>query len=182
MCLHKYVALLRAINVGGHTVKMADLRTLFEQLAFANVKTFIASGNVIFDTPHTDTDALQTTIERHLRAALGYNVATFLRAPDELAALVYAQPFADALLNEGGACYVAFLQAVPTAAAQAALMARQTVVDEFAVRDRHVFWYCRAKMSESLFGGKQLESILEQPATVRNITTVTKLASAYAPQ
>src|SRR5688500_14117045 len=80
----KYVAFLRAINVGGHIVKMDRLRALFEELGFTNVETFIASGQVIFDTRATDTSKLEARIERHLRSALGYDVDTFIRTPAEL--------------------------------------------------------------------------------------------------
>ena len=59
----KYVAFLRAINVGGHLVKMDYLRTLFEALGFENVETFIASGNVIFDSKSKNTQALEKKIE-----------------------------------------------------------------------------------------------------------------------
>ena len=56
----RYIAFLRAINVGGHTVKMDRLREIFESLGFANVETFIASGNVVFETTAGDTAALET--------------------------------------------------------------------------------------------------------------------------
>jgi len=75
----KYVAFLRAINVGGHTVKMDHLRGLFEALSFSNVETFIASGNVIFDTKSKDQQTLERKIEKHLRETLGYAVTTFDR-------------------------------------------------------------------------------------------------------
>ena len=65
----RYVAFLRAINVGGHTVKMERLRELFAELGLANVETFIASGNVIFDAPSGDAGALERQIEQHLHAA-----------------------------------------------------------------------------------------------------------------
>ena len=83
----RYVAFLRAINVGGHTVKMDRLRALFEELKFANVETFIASGNVLFDSASKSTDAMETRIERHLEKALGYEVATFVRPLASLAAV-----------------------------------------------------------------------------------------------
>ena len=63
----RYVAFLRAINVGGRRVKMHHLRELFESLGFSNVETFIASGNVIFDSPAEDTRKLEQRIEDHLR-------------------------------------------------------------------------------------------------------------------
>jgi len=74
------VAFLRAINVGGRVVKMHRLRTLFVDEGFANVETFIASGNVVFDLPPAKkAPALERTIEAMLRNALGYEVSTFVR-------------------------------------------------------------------------------------------------------
>src|SRR6266496_5246361 len=81
--MQRSIALLRAINVGGHTVKMDQLRTLFVALGYANVTTYIASGNVIFETPPTSTQVLEAQIERHLRDALGYEVLAFIRTAEE---------------------------------------------------------------------------------------------------
>src|SRR5437867_13451918 len=64
----RYAAFLRAINVGGHTIRMVDLKASIQALGFENVETFIASGNVIFDTPDTDEGKLEATIERALEA------------------------------------------------------------------------------------------------------------------
>jgi uncharacterized protein (DUF1697 family) len=66
----RYIAFLRAINVGGHTVKMDVLRQHFAALGFSNVETFIASGNVVFETTAKNTRTLEQKIEKHLRAAL----------------------------------------------------------------------------------------------------------------
>lgn len=63
----RYVAFLRAINVGGHTVKMDNLRRLFEAMGFTNVEPFIASGNVIFDSTSKSTAALEKKIEAHMQ-------------------------------------------------------------------------------------------------------------------
>src|SRR5262245_28797721 len=106
----RYVAFLRAINVGGHVVKMDQLRKLFEQLKFKNVETFIASGNVIFETASTDAAALETKIEKHLAKALGYEVGTFLRTCDEVAAIAGHKAFAE---KDGCHVHVAFLKSVP---------------------------------------------------------------------
>ena len=89
-----YVALLRGINVGGHRITMERLRELFVELGFASVETFIASGNVFFQTPETDMLRLETHASRRtLSQALGYEVATFLRTPAELATVSAACPF-----------------------------------------------------------------------------------------
>ena len=114
----RYVAFLRAINVGGHTVKMDALRRHFAALGFADVETFIASGNVVFDTTAKNTHALEKKIEQHLFAVLGYEVATFIRTDAELAAIAQYQPFSSAALKKAQALNVAFLTDPLDAASQ----------------------------------------------------------------
>lgn len=172
----RYVAFLRAINVGGHTVKMDPLRRLFETMGFANVQTFIASGNVIFDAALTDTGALERQIEDSLREALGYEVATFIRTTSEVAEIASCQPFNDA---EGHALYIAFLATPPGDEAAQKLLAFADEVDEFHITGREVYWLCRKKMSESAFSGALLEKTLGMQATLRNSTTVRKIAARY---
>ena len=84
-CMPRCVAFLRAINVGGRTVKMDYLRSLFEDLGFADVETFIASGNVVFESKSKGVEALAKKIESRLGGALGYEVATFLRTDAQIA-------------------------------------------------------------------------------------------------
>ena len=89
-----YIALLRGINVGGHTVKMERLRDLFTELGFTNVRTYIQSGNVFFETAQTDhRKAVTQTIEHHLHKTLGYEVPVFLRTVPELEQIVASDPF-----------------------------------------------------------------------------------------
>lgn len=88
-----YIALLRGINVGGHNVAMERLRALFGDLGFTRVRSYIQTGNVFFESSEQDTRVLRTTIERHLRAALGYDVATCLRTVAELEQLLADDPF-----------------------------------------------------------------------------------------
>ena len=133
----RYIAFLRAINVGGHVVKMDHLRGLFETLGFANVETVIASGNVIFESAGSDARMLERQIEERLRQALGYDVATFVRSPSELAAIASYRPFADAVLDDdGSSLYVAFLPGTPNMAAQQKLMTFRTETDDFHVHER----------------------------------------------
>ena len=89
----RYIALLRGVNVGGHVVKMDRLRALFAELGLANVRTYIQSGNVFFDTEQADRAALTGRVEAHLRAALGYDVPVFLRTVPEMEAVVASDAF-----------------------------------------------------------------------------------------
>lgn len=180
--LPRLIAFLRAINVGGHTVKMDRLRALFESLGLARVETFIASGNVIFDASVTDVDSLERQIERHLRESLGYDVATFIRSASELSAIATYQPFPAAELDAAGnALYIVFLSKPPDSASQQKLLACRTQVDDFHVHDREIYWLCRKKISESTFSGALLEKTIGMPGTMRNSTTVRKLAAKYPP-
>jgi uncharacterized protein (DUF1697 family) len=154
----KYVAFLRAINVGGHTVKMDHLRELFASLGFANVETFIASGNVIFDSTARNTATLEKKIEAFLLKSLSYEVKTFLRTPGELSAVAEYKPFPDSELKaEGNVLYIGFLPRSPTAEAEEKLVASKTDVDEFHLHGREMYWLLRTSFSESKFSGGRLE-------------------------
>ena len=174
----RYIAFLRAINVGGRIVKMDRLRALFEDLRLSKVETVIASGNVIFETRSASPAALEAKIERHLRRALGYEVATFLRAPAELVAAAERRPFpADALADPKASLYVGFFRAPLPAAATTKLLALATDVDGLAVEGRELYWLIRGNMKASTLTGATIEKALGRPATLRNITTVRKLAA-----
>ncbi len=175
----RYVAFLRSINVGGRTVKMDRLRRLFESLRFSKVETFIASGNVVFDSSSKNTKTLEGKIEAKLKEALGYEVATFIRSTDELADIADYKPFGN--LKSGEGLYIAFVAESPGAATKQKLMSYKTKTDSFRIHKREIYWLCRTKFSESEFSGPLLEKILGTPATVRNVNTVRKIAEKCTP-
>jgi Uncharacterized protein conserved in bacteria len=110
----RHIAFLRAINVGGHVVKMDRLRQIFESIGLASVETFIASGNVIFES-RAGAPTLERKIETALRETLGYEVRTFLRSAAELLEVSRYRPFPEAQLGaEGSSLYVSFLPAFLT--------------------------------------------------------------------
>ena len=177
----KYVAFLRAINVGGHTVKMDYLRSLFEALGFTKVETFIASGNVIFDSPSRSGAALEKKIETSLQQTLGYAVATFIRSTAELKDIASYKPFSAAELSaEGHSLYVGFMAASPNDAARQTLLSLQLKTDDFHLQGREVYWLLRRKFSDSEFTGARLEKTLGLAVTLRSSTTVKKLAAKYS--
>ena len=170
----RFVAFLRAVNVGGHVVKMARLRAEFEALGCRNVETFIASGNVLFAAPSNDAAMLEQRIETRLDKALGYPVATFLRTPGELATLMRDEPFPRRDASTG--LYVGFLKSALSPDMRDRLLAFRTDDDEFEVRGREAFWLCRTRFSDSKVSGAKIEKALAMPATFRNVTTVRTLA------
>jgi len=172
----KYIAFLRAINVGGHTVKMDHLSKLFEALGFSNVETFIASGNVIFETTAKNTATLEKKIGEHLEKSLGYPVDTFLRTVQEVAEIEKRSPFM--AKGKDDSVYVAFLHETPNAAATSALMALKNKANDFAILEREVYWL-RLNKDDSLFLKNPLEKVLKLSATMRNMTTINKIAGKY---
>jgi uncharacterized protein (DUF1697 family) len=177
----KYVAFLRAINVGGHTVKMDQLRRLFEEMGLSNVETFIASGNVIFNSTSRNKKALESKIEGYLQKALGYEVATFIRSITELAEIAAYNPFTESEMNDPGtALFVGFLGSRPSSESKLKLESCASKIDSFRIHERELYWLLRGKFTESDFSGARLEKTLGMPATLRNITTVRKIASKYS--
>lgn len=175
----RYVALLRAINVGGHTVRMADLRAQFEQLGFADVSTYIASGNVRFSSASRAATALERRIAEALEERLGYPVATFVRTPAALAATVANVPFTD--LAPSDALQVGFLSRALTATECRQVTTTFAGPDDlFAASGRELYWRRRGRISESAFTLKRFEQALGVAATFRNITTVRALAEGAA--
>lgn len=106
----KYVALLRGINVGGHRpVRMVELKKTFESLGFQNVKTLLASGNVLFETPKKSTDMLVKQIQEKLEHELGHEVGVVLRTMEEIQNLVDVNPFKNIEMTQQTRLYVTFL-------------------------------------------------------------------------
>jgi uncharacterized protein (DUF1697 family) len=176
----RYIAFLRAINVGGHIVKMDKLRELFEALGFANVETFIASGNVLFDSPSKSAPALEKKIEKHLADALGYEVATFIRTPAELKAVADFAPFSDEMLEGKATVYVAFLKEAIGKELEPKVMAFTSPNDAFHLNERELYWLCRVSSHESKFSAAALERAIKLPVTFRNMNTPQRIAAKFA--
>lgn len=172
----KYIAFLRAINVGGHNVKMTELKRLFESLGLSNVETFIASGNVIFDATAKDTAKLEKKIESLLKESLGYEVSTFLRTPDEVAAVAKYKAFK----VKGEALNIAFIAEPLDKESIQKLMTFKNEIDDFHVHGREVYWLCQIKQSESKFSNMTLEKTIGRRATFRGINTIQKMAEKYS--
>jgi uncharacterized protein (DUF1697 family) len=174
----RYVGFLRAINVGGRVVKMDELRALFRAMKLAEVETFIASGNVLFSSQSTAAAALEARIEKSLEKALGYTTEIFLRSPAELAAIAALPPFPGAERALG--VYVGFLKDTPSRAQSEAVSRLGTDDDEFHVVGRELHWISRVGAGKTTVSGPRIAKALGGPTTMRNITTIRKLAEKTA--
>jgi uncharacterized protein (DUF1697 family) len=105
-----YVAFLRGINMGGHApIKMADLKAAFERMGFQDVRTVLASGNVLFKSRHAEEKALTVEIEVGLNEAFKRDIGVLLRTRDHLERLRSSEPFRGIGVTPGIRLYVTFL-------------------------------------------------------------------------
>ena len=172
----KYVAFLRAINVGGHAIiKMVDLKKMFESAGLEKVQTYIQSGNVIFESENADRETLAKQIERQLEKAAEYKIELFVRTMREVQDIAAKCPFQ---AKDGEMVYVTFLNQKPGKPSQQALLDLKSDTDDFVFRGREVYTLRRDR-ERSVFSNNFVEKILKMPATSRNLTTITKIVEKY---
>jgi len=176
------VAFLRAINVGGHTVKMENLRILFESFGLKRIQTFIASGNVLFSTSDPDLPALTARIETGLESALGYRVSAFLRTPAELTSIAHHQAFDQSAMQVAEAYNIGFLEDEPAETAREKLLALQTDIDRLHLHGRELYWLCRVRQSQSSLSNAAFEKALGMHSTLRGISTIQKIDTLLSSQ
>jgi len=175
----KYIAFLRAINVGGRRLKMDVLREIVAGIdGLSQVETFIASGNVIFESA-ISAKILEPQIEAILGEKLGYKVETFIRSTDEITKIAQYTPFAH-YNPESDSLYIGFLPNTPTDEALIKLQKLTTEIDEFHVHEHELYWLCHKSISESKISGNKIEKALGMPSTMRDISTVKRLSAKYA--
>jgi uncharacterized protein (DUF1697 family) len=174
------VAFLRAINVGGRRLKMDALKGHFEDIGLSDVETFIASGNVIFSGGGTETARLERKIEKALREALGFEVATFVRTLPELDKLTKKKPFPKAKQDQLDKLQVGFIAKTASPKARADVKALSNDNDLLIVQGKEVFWLALGGVGRSKVGGAAIEKALGVPTTVRGMKTVEKIVAKYA--
>ena len=165
-----HIALLRAVNVGGTgKLPMAELRALCESAGFDNVRTYIASGNVVLDSAMAAAD-VKRTLEAALLQHIGKPVGVLVRGHRELTALLAANPFADAAPNR---VIVVFLDDAPPADALHTL--RHHRGEQLALGPREIYVHYGDGMADS-----KLVIPAAKTGTGRNLNTVAKLAAMSA--
>jgi len=169
-----YVALLRGINVGGkHVLPMASLKQIFEQAGCTAVRTYIQSGNVIFESSGALARRLPDLVQEAIAAEHGFGAPVVIRSVTELTVIVHANPFLT--VAEGSELHVSFLASRPTASRVAALDPHRSPPDEFAVIGREVYLRCPYGLARSKLNSAYFDSALGTVSTTRNWRTTCKL-------
>jgi uncharacterized protein (DUF1697 family) len=172
-----YIIFLRAINVGaGRTISMKSLRKVFESLGFSKVATFIASGNVMFETRTQNTQTLEKKIEKKLREELGYEVASFIRTDIQLIKISHYQPFPQLKINAASEFNIIFLSDSLGKKSRQKLMGLKTDTNQFRVHGREIYWLRRKEKGKSTFSTIPFEKALGKRFTIRSSNTIKRIA------
>jgi len=171
----KYIAFLRGINVGGkNKIKMETLRELCATIGFENVKTYINSGNVIFETKKTDDKKLAEKISEAIEKKFGLSIKVIVRTADEIKEIVENNPFAGQFENDKD-LHVFFLdEEMPDEKAEL-LLSNNNENEQYFVRGREIFCLLKIGVSDSLMGKDYIAKKLKVSSTARNWRTVNKV-------
>lgn len=171
----KYAAFLRGVNVGGkNKVKMETLRQILSDEGFKNVKTYINSGNIIFETKQTNDLKLAETIEKAIEKEFALNIKTMVRKISEIEELIKNNPF-DGQFENDKDLHVFFLDKELPKEKQELLLSNNNENEMYAVQNREIFCLLRITVSDSLMGKDYIGKKLKVSATARNWRTVNKL-------
>ena len=171
-----YVALLRGINLGGHKiVKMDQLRKAFGDLGLGEVKTYIQSGNVVFNAPARDGASLAKKIEEKIVREFGFPVPVLVKTAVEVGEVLRNNP----LVREKGIdlskLHVTFLASTPEKSVLKTLDGIEAAEDRFCCLGQAVYLYCPNGYHTTKFGNNVLEKMLKVGTTTRNWRTVNQL-------
>src|SRR5271154_6761787 len=177
--MSEYAAFLRGMNVGGHRISNGELCARFEELGLRDVRTFRASGNVIFTADTEPEDELAAHIEAGLEASLGYAVPVFLRTASEVRAIAAHQPFLMPTIEASkGKLQVVMLSAKPAAKARKEVLKLASDEDRLAFGERELHWLPSGGILDSALDFKTIGQLLG-PMTTRTTGTIEQLAAKY---
>lgn len=179
-----YAGFLRGVNVGGkRKLPMVELRAYLGELGATNVRSYIQSGNVVFEVAPDDLDALQAAFVSHALERFGFDLAWTVRSAAELARAVRANPFltdADGT-DEAKALHVGFLDRAPDPSAVAALPPSPSPPDAYRVLGREVYFSFPNGVGRSKLAASRMFDALGASLTVRNWRTVTTVLEMVTP-
>ena len=171
-----YISILRGINVSGHKkIKMDELRKLFEDLNFKNVKTYIQSGNVIFEDKTTSHKELGKRIEKKIFENFGFQVPVIVKDKNELVNLIKNNPFLNGRKEDISKLHVTFLSDEPEQALVDKIAAADYKPDEFKLSADKIYLFCPNGYGNTKLSNNFFENKLKVVATTRNWKTINEL-------
>ncbi len=172
--MNKKIAILRGINVGGkRKILMADLKSLCEKLGMKSVRTYIQSGNLIFNSDKKSFE-LENDLEKAITENYGFDVPVIVRTEKEFGNAINNNPFFDDN-TDIKQLHLTFLKEKPKKENIENTLTRNYEPDKFKIDDKDVFIFCAGKYHKSKLTNIFFEKQLKVGATTRNWKTVLKL-------
>jgi uncharacterized protein (DUF1697 family) len=173
------VALLRAVNVGGCTLRMTDLKALVEDLGYARARTVLQTGNVLFrPAGRREPARIEQQLERELQTRLAIQAAVFVRRAAEWSEIVESNPFRAEAAADPAHLVLMLLKSTPSASALASLQAAIKAREVIRGVDRRLYIVYPDGIGRSKLTNTLIERTLGTPSTARNWNTVLKLRAA----
>lgn len=172
-----YIALLRGVNVGGNIPKMDRLRELCARLGAKNVRTYVQSGNIVFEAPGS-ASGWEAKLEKKLGGESRLPVSVIVRTEAEISAVLAGNPFIEEKGIDMKRLAVAFLKRHPEKPALDALAALDIGSERYHCAGKEIYLHCSNRFADSRL--YMLDKVLKQKATTRNWNTVTKLCEMSA--
>jgi uncharacterized protein (DUF1697 family) len=170
-----YVSLLRGVNVGRQKrIKSEELITLFEFLGFKNVKTYVQSGNIIFNSDENIKE-LQNIIEKEIKQVFSFPVGVLLRTSTQLQQIINSNPFLVVQSLNTDKLHITFLSNTPNYLALSQIAEIQDELDIFVANNKEIYLYCPNGYGKTKYTNGFFERKLGITATTRNWKTVNTL-------
>lgn len=174
-----FVVFLRAVNVGGRKLPMADARKVLEDNGFSNVESHIQTGNFLVTTSMRSIDKVEQTVGKVLGEHAGYDVVAIVRRPGDLPRLVEAVDAVPLALKSEQSRYVSFCTSAPTAAKAAELEEWDAPGERAHVMGKDVLLEFALPFHTARLTGPRIEKVLGVAGTARNMTVVRALAQKW---
>lgn len=175
MAKPEYIALLRGINVSGkNKIRMADLRKSLEEAGLLNIRTYIQTGNILFNFIHSDTAKMENLIKKKIKTDFGYDIPVLVLSTKHLQKVKAGNPF---LKKEDDIkkLHVTFLADVPKKERIKDLKVPENSKDDFELEGKTVYLYCPDGYGKTKLNPAFFERKLKVDTTTRNWKTVLKL-------
>ncbi|HEX8516052.1 MAG TPA: DUF1697 domain-containing protein [Bacteroidia bacterium] len=170
------LAMLRGINVSGQKkVPMAELKAMFEDMKFKNVRTYIQSGNVLFESNATDAAALSKKISKKIMETFGFDVPVVVVNKKELENAITKNPFVKEKNVVHEKLYFTFLAEAPPKELEEKISLPEGSSDRYSIAGTTVYLYCPGGYGETKLSNNFFESKLKIKATTRNWRTTNEL-------
>jgi uncharacterized protein (DUF1697 family) len=174
--MNTYIAILRGINVSGHKmIKMEALKLMFEELKFRNTKTYIQSGNVVFQGKKTPVQTLERKITEKIIAKFGFDVPVLVMEMQEVKDVLENNPFLKKRKEDITKLHVTFLATAPLKALAEKLNETVYAPDEFILSGAAIYLFCPNGYGNTKLNNGFFENKLKVTATTRNWKTSNEL-------